>query len=447
MDRREIKDMMIATTGCLQAGSKAPIVYRGAFEDIFPKMAADGYQAVEMHIQDSREINREKLNEQLEINHLKLTSIGTGMAYGTWHLNIGDHNRDIRNRAIACIEEHMITASPHHSLVILGSMQGRFSDAASAEEFVSNVEEIISNYDIDGIHFDYIRYPDNRGQFPDDGLYRLYGKGLSRADWRRNNITRFVTKVYDLVKKEKPWVQVSSSPLGRYRTLNDRGRGWTALETVFQDAATWLKMGKHDALYPMMYYKDHLFYPFVDDWLENGNKRIIVPGLGTYQMIELGWSRQDIVDQMDYTRKNESAGQAYFRTDNVLSNTKGILNTLDQYYRYPAKLPAMTWLSDEIPEAPYDLTAESINGKLLLNWKIGDAGARVTYNVYRSESEDFDVHKAENILATGLRKPFFEYAASVDEKGYYYYVTVSDSYHNESEICCPAFFVHSETVK
>ncbi|QOV18806.1 sugar phosphate isomerase/epimerase [Blautia liquoris] len=139
--------MMIATTGCLQAGSKAPIVYRGAFEDIFPKMAADGYQAVEMHIQDSREINREKLNEQLEINHLKLTSIGTGMAYGTWHLNIGDHNRDIRNRAIACIEEHMITASPHHSLVILGSMQGRFSDAASAEEFVSNVEESLYRLD------------------------------------------------------------------------------------------------------------------------------------------------------------------------------------------------------------------------------------------------------------------------------------------------------------
>ena len=107
----------------------------------------------------------------------------------------------------------------------------------------------------------------------------------------------------------------------------------------------------------------------------------------------------------------------------------------------------MTWLSDEIPGAPYDLTAENINGKLLLSWKTDDAADRVTYNVYRSESEDLDVHKAEKILATGLREPFFEYAASIDEKGYYYYVTVSDSYHNESEVCYPAFFVHSETVK
>ncbi|WP_436417826.1 family 10 glycosylhydrolase [Petrimonas sulfuriphila] len=312
---------------------------------------------------------------------------------------------------------------------------------------LSIVKEIVSNYDIDGIHFDYIRYPDNTGKFPDAGMYRLYGKGKTLQQWRRDNITRFVTKAYDWVKSQKKWVQVSSAPLGRYRALGNTGAGWTALETVFQDAAMWLKIGKHDALYPMMYYKDHLFYPFVDDWLENGNRRIIVPGLGTYQMIELGWSRQDIENQMDYTRKNESAGQAYFRADNVLSNTKGILNTLDHYYRYPAKLPAMTWLSDEVPEAPQDLTAENVDGRLQLNWKTGDAGARVTYNVYRSESEDFDVNKAENILATGLRNPFFEYAASVDEKGYYYFVTVSDSYHNESKICYPAFFVHSETVK
>ncbi len=117
---------------------------------------------------------------------------------------------------------------------------------------------------MDGIHFDYIRYPDNRGgQFPDDGMYRLYGKGKSRADWRRDNITRFVTKAYDRVKKVKPWVQVSSSPLGRYRALeNVGGHGWTALETVYQDAGgRWMRIGKHDALYPMMYYKEALFYP------------------------------------------------------------------------------------------------------------------------------------------------------------------------------------------
>ena len=312
---------------------------------------------------------------------------------------------------------------------------------------LSIVKEIVTNYDVDGIHFDYIRYPDNTGKFPDAGMYRLHGKGKSLQDWRRDNITRFVTKTYDWVKSQKKWVQVSSSPLGRYRALSGTGGGWTALETVFQDAGKWMKMGKHDALYPMMYYKEHLFYPFVDDWIDNGNNRIVVPGLGAYQMIELGWSRQDVVNQIDYTRKKNVSGQCYFRADNVLSNTKGILNTIEEYYKNPAKLPPMTWLSKEIPETSDDLTAENVNGKLQLKWKTKNAKARVTYNVYRSETDDFDVDKAENIIATGLRKPVFEYAAPIDEKAYYYFVTVSDSYHNEGKICHPAFFVHSNTEK
>ncbi|HBX21536.1 MAG TPA: hypothetical protein DEF88_13940, partial [Porphyromonadaceae bacterium] len=101
-----------------------------------------------------------------------------------------------------------------------------------------------------------------------------------------------------------------------------------------------------DALYPMMYYKDQLFYPFVDDWMVQSNDRIVVPGLGAYQMTELGWSRQDILHQVDYTRRKAVGGQAFFRTENVLSNTKEILTALDEYYHYPAKLPPMKWLSD-----------------------------------------------------------------------------------------------------
>ncbi len=35
----------------------------------------------------------------------------------------------------------MATASPYHGVIIIGSMQGRFKDAGSPEEFVGNVEE------------------------------------------------------------------------------------------------------------------------------------------------------------------------------------------------------------------------------------------------------------------------------------------------------------------
>lgn len=313
---------------------------------------------------------------------------------------------------------------------------------------LSMVKEIVEEYDVDGIHFDYIRYPDNRGRFPDMGMYRLYGKGKSHAEWRRDNITRFVTKAYDWVKSEKPWVQVSSAPLGRYRALGNNGRGWTALETVYQDAGKWMKTGKHDALYPMMYYKDHLFYPFVDDWMLNGNNRIVVPGLGAYQMNELEWSREDILKQVAYTRKQSVHGQAYFRAENVLTNTKGILNSLEEYYKYPAKLPAMSWLSDTIPGKPVDLRAEKgSDGLFQLTWSSCGEMNRVTYNVYRSKDERFSRDDACKLMAVGLKEPLFRYEAVENDTAYYYYVTVSDSYHNESEVSIPAFFYHSETVK
>ncbi len=316
------------------------------------------------------------------------------------------------------------------------------------EYLLSLVKEIVSNYDIDGIHFDYIRYPDNNGKFPDAATHRLYGKGKFLNDWRRDNITRFVTKVYDWVKSKKPWVQVSSAPLGRYRAINGKGGGWTAFETVYQDVGKWMKTGKQDAIFPMMYYKEGLFYPFVDDWVANANNRIVVPGLGAYQMIELGWSKNDIVNQIDYTREKNVYGQAFFRTENILSNTKGILNSLKEYYKYPAKLPPLTWICDTIPARPIDLTAEKLpNGKLSLKWENGKNQKRVTYNVYRSLTEDFDVNKAENLLAVGLKEPKFEYSDYEMETAYYYYVTVSDSYHNESDISAPAFFYHSETIK
>ena len=139
--------MKLAVTGSLKAGENAPIIYRGAYETILPMMREDGFEAVEMHILDSREIDRAKLNMELEKNQMTLTSIGTGAAYGAWHLNIADHDENIRKRAIEILREHMITAAPYGGVIIIGSMQGRFKDAGSPEEFVGYVEESLDILD------------------------------------------------------------------------------------------------------------------------------------------------------------------------------------------------------------------------------------------------------------------------------------------------------------
>lgn len=165
--------MIIAATGSLQAGENTPIVYRGRYEEIFPMMAEDGYHGVELHIRDSREIDRKELEKQLGKNRLILTSIGTGAAYGAWHWNIGSHDRELRRKAIECLEDHMITAAPHHALIIIGSMQGRFRDALSEEEFINNIEESLYLLDRLAVQYEVSLGYEIMNHYESDFLYRI----------------------------------------------------------------------------------------------------------------------------------------------------------------------------------------------------------------------------------------------------------------------------------
>lgn len=357
----------------------------------------------------------------------------------TYPLGSNRHVQDLGNQSV-------IRKNPS---IAVKYKNGWFLDPGNPQTddyLLSIVNEVVTNYDVDGVHFDYIRYPDQSTRFPDRTTFNKYGKGKTIANWRRENINRFVTKMYDSVKKIKPWVQVSSAPLGRYRPLHNKNDGWNAFETVFQDAGYWMMSGKHDALYPMMYYRDQLFYPFADDWVLHSNKRIIVPGLGPYQMLELGWPKEDIVSQMDYSRTKQMTGQAYFRTENVLSNVKGILFSINDFYKYPAKLPAMTWLSDTLPDPPFDLTAEKVKGIFQLKWR-SNKDERITYTVYRSDNDEFDIQNAEKIVATGIREPMFEQYVEDNDEAYYYYITSSDAFNNESVVSHVAFYYHSKTIK
>lgn len=312
---------------------------------------------------------------------------------------------------------------------------------------LSIVKEIVSNYDVDGIHFDYIRYPSNTGKFPDTDTYKKYGGGQNLPDWRRGNINKLVSDVYDEVKSIKKWVQISSSPLGRYKVLPEisPNDGWTAYETVFQDAGYWMRSGKHDLVFPMMYYKERYFYPFLDDWMKNSNGRIVVPGLGVYQMDEQNWDLQDILNQMKYTRDKKVPGQAYFRVGNVLKNLKGIKDSIYSYYPTPAKLPPLTWLSNESPDTPTNILIYKSEGDTLnIVWDAPNGVKDLTYTIYASFTEGIDVNNGQHILATGVRGTSYSFPMAVGDYGVYYTVTASNRYHNEGKASFTEFFVHTK---
>jgi len=310
-----------------------------------------------------------------------------------------------------------------------------------AKEYLfSIVKEIITRYDVDGINFDYIRYPDGRTKIPDQAMFRKYGKGSSLAQWRRDNITEMVRYIYKGVKEIKPYIKIGSSPLGKYRDTNRySSRGWNAYNTVFQDAQYWLKEGIHDVIFPMVYFREENFYPFVLDWKENSNGRMVAPGLGIYFLEEANWPLRDVEQQIYFTRSADVSGQAYFRARFLLKNCSGLFDTIKQEaYPYPALIQPMSWQDSIPPTHPANLTVKEDNERITLSWSASqdnstrsatDTGIR--YQVYASPMFPVDITQPQYLLATYLKDTHYTLPAEKG-KGLHFAVTAVDCYGNES---------------
>lgn len=289
--------------------------------------------------------------------------------------------------------------------------------------------EIVQRYDVDGIHLDYIRYPET-------WKFRI-GK-----DQARGNITRIVEKIHQAVKKEKPWVKMSCSPIGKFDDLSRYwSHGWNAYNKVAQDAQAWLKDGLMDELFPMMYFRGDQFFPFAIDWKEHSYGKIIAPGLGIYFLDpkEGKWNISDITSEL-YHLRNIGEGHAFFRNKFLLDNHQGVYDFVTAHFnRYPALVPPMTWESNKRPQQPVTLCIEENEGTTTLRWdnslQYEDGTAIKTpsiyNNVYASKEYPVDVHDARNLILTRTTRR--QLTTRTGNTPTYYAVTTTDGFGNESQ--------------
>lgn len=296
----------------------------------------------------------------------------------------------------------------------------------------SIAKEIVTKYDVDGIHLDYIRYPENASKFPDkDSYHKWADEGQSLIKWRTENINRIVSSVYDTVKAISPAVRVSSSPLGRARSLPGfPANGWNC-EYVYQDPQCWLREGKQDFIVPMMYSADHNFYPFLYDWAANCYKGGIIPGLGTYRLDkrEGNWPLSQIDNQIRFSRMAGTKGQAHFRLKHIMQNIKQIQSLLKyDLYDMPALVPPMGILPSASDVFPFYLNAIESAGGIELEWERVKSARK--YVVYASCNDSVDIRKPENIVAIRNSHETFLYIPSLIYRSFA--VTAINNYNQES---------------
>ena len=300
-------------------------------------------------------------------------------------------------------------------------------------------KEIVSCYDVDGIHLDYMRYPDNAKRFNDKASYAKYGGRRRKADWRAENITRCVGEIYKAVKEISPWVKVSSAPLGKRKSLSRFSSGGWDGTAVYQDPKRWFDLGIHDMVFPMLYFRGNHFFPFLADWGEIAGGRPVVAGLGAYFLSkeEKDWPLQDVTRELSYTRFLQLGGQAYYRYKYLDENHKGLYDFLSWFFYSAPSLPARCWNGlRKRPEAPKNVRLVETDSVLALCW---DAVSGMRYNVYAGYGT-VDTDDGSSLVAIGVESERYVLSsASRLCRDMRLAVTSYDRYGNESNAVEVAF--------
>ena len=169
------------------------------------------------------------------------------------------------------------------------------------------IEEIVTGYDVDGVHLDYVRYawettPDAAGKYPRDRkTLSLYNHETGKhpdddpvawKHWRANQLTRLVSEIRTMVGRRRPGATLTAAVVRHPRT---------AYNQYFQNAVAWLRTGLVDALLPMAY-TDQLAALEVDVEAYRrlvGNRRV-VPGIGIYKHKTAGATRAQLARCVDW---------------------------------------------------------------------------------------------------------------------------------------------------
>lgn len=187
---------------------------------------------------------------------------------------------------------------------------------------VKVIKDIVTNYNVDGIHFDYIRYPERaniEGYSHDSISIKLFNgmegnpDSLDWEEWQRNNINIFVKSIKDTISKLKPNLALSAAVLGRYREP-----GWSGYDTVYQNAVPWIKNGWLDFIVPMAYTtrdnKSGSFTSLIRIWNDLIDKpNSVFAGIAVYKAEgKNGWGWSEIAHQIIDVRREEMGGMAFF---------------------------------------------------------------------------------------------------------------------------------------
>lgn len=187
-----------------------------------------------------------------------------------------------------------------------------------ARNFLLSVyQEIVRNYDVDGLQLDYIRYPfqtsATRMGFDAVGrehFYRATGQSLDNLDdytarlwtaWKTYQVSSFVQQVSTTLRQIKPNIKISAAVFPMKRE--------SRIVTIQQDWETWIDNGWVDTLSPMSYTSDPQRLQGMFDYVQSSPQKrsLIYPGIALHRL-----DGGQLVQQLEALRQHGGLGATLF---------------------------------------------------------------------------------------------------------------------------------------
>ncbi len=314
------------------------------------------------------------------------------------------------------------------------------------------IDELITNYDLDGIHFDdyFYPYPQAGLPFPDQETYRQYGGSRRLEDWRRENVNTFVAETHRRIKAAKPWVHFGISPFGVWRNqsqdpvLGSATRASvSSYDDLYGDALAWARAGTVDYLLPQLYwsmdYAPASYRTLVNWWASNTPPSVaLYTGHAAYKVrnnADTAWDDLEEVPRQIALNQQLPAirGSVFFSTKSILLNAAGLAQRMASLYPTPTRLPERkTAVARRVTKVKVFKPKQTDQGRLIV-WevdkKLPKAELPHYFVLYRAQGASPRTLLHRTPYGQGCHRLHFYDKTATAAAEYDYWVVAYDRYH------------------
>ena len=318
------------------------------------------------------------------------------------------------------------------------------------------VEDILTHYDVDGLHMDdyFYPYPERGMPLPDFVDYKNNPRNIPTIeDWRRDNVNMLIKDLHELIRSVKPWVKFGISPFGIYRNSKTGMNGKDGSATsgtqdysdLYADVKLWVEKGWIDYVIPQIYWnigtKAADYEVLCYWWNDYCGKRPVYIGQDVERTVkgqdpQHPEQHQQIIKYQIQRSLPNVKGCCLWYAAAVCQNPGNYRTMLEQaYHSTPALQPLMPWIDKKAPGKPRRVGIDFREGDIYLKWTAPkgkkELDRAVQYVVYRfAPGEQLDFNDSRHIFALTRET---EVLLRGDMTGCVFFVTAVDRMGNESK--------------